>query len=259
MNITNLNVSCSYHIFDEIKVFANSENSVLLTWPEKICPLQHQKIITVEQALKQQLGEIISESIVSYNALIIYYHFDKITFSQLVGHIAEVLSTIDQPDIRHQSPDSIIEIPVYYSEESGWDLVNLAKQCQLTIEQIIELHSQRTYHAYALGFTPGFCYLGTLDNTLALPRKASPRLSVPKGAVAIAEQQTAIYPNESPGGWHIIGQTPMPMYRTVNNTFIPTIAVGQSVRFVPINKTRFQAMGAVVQVEQQKAKALIHE
>ena len=260
MSSTNLsnspNSPNSSFVFDEVTIIASSENSVLLTWPEKICPVQHQKIIDIEQGLKKQFGKIISESIVSYNSLILYYHFDRITFSQLCGHIAEVLSLNVQQACHHQTPPEVIEIAVYYSEESGWDLANLAKNCQLTIEQVIELHSQRTYHAYALGFTPGFCYLGTLDNALVVPRKASPRLSVPKGAVAIAEQQTAIYPNESPGGWHIIGQTPIAMYREHNHTFMPTIAVGQSVKFVPITKSDFEAMGAVVKREPKNTKGI---
>ena len=93
-----------------------------------------------------------------------------------------------------------------------------------------------------MGFTPGFCYLASLPNILHLPRKASPRTQVPKGAVAIAEQQTAVYPNQSPGGWHIIGQTPLPMYSTKNGQFNAKINVGQNVKFYAISKAEFIVM-----------------
>ena len=98
---------------------------------------------------------------------------------------------------------------------------------------------QQTYTAYALGFTPGFCYLATLDKKLRLPRRTTPRTNVPAGAVAIAEQQTAIYPTESPGGWHIIGQTPIELYRAKDESFLPKITVGDQVKFTEICLNQF--------------------
>ena len=112
----------------------------------------------------------------------------------------------------------------------------------MSIDNVIKQHSSQTYHGYALGFTPGFCYLASLPHALHLPRKSSPRLKVPQGAVAIAEQQSAIYPIESPGGWHIIGQTPLPMFASKNGEFNATINVGQNVKFYAITQAEFIAL-----------------
>lgn len=150
------------------------------------------------------------------------------------------------------SQKQVVKIPVYYGEEAGWDLVYVAQQTGLSIKEVIQGHSQNRYYAYALGFTPGFCYLGTLAPALHLPRRNSPRIKVPKGAVAIAEQQTAVYPNTSPGGWHILGQTPCEMYRVADDDeseatrFIPKIDPGNIIQFEPITLAEFLALGGKV-------------
>jgi KipI family sensor histidine kinase inhibitor len=244
-----------------------SENAVLLEWPEKICATQHQHIMFCQQQASAFLKEILIDCIASYASLIIYYKFEKIQHDTLNTFLLELLQspihnnnqTSASNSSKHVEPveNSIIEIPVYYGEEAGWDIQVVAQQTQLSIDEVIQLHSQTTYRAYALGFTPGFCYLGKLPSQLQLQRKSSPRLSVPKGAVAIAEQQTAIYPNTSPGGWHIIGQTPLDMYHAdltnnkeenkssacQNSQFNSTIQVGESVRFIPITRTEFLSLG----------------
>ncbi len=222
-----------------VDISPTSEESVLVTWPEKICPVQHQLIVSAAQIITSQHDNVIFESIVSYNSMILYYHFQHISYPQLQQHI---LASIHQAEINAQiekANQETIDIPVYYGEKVAWDLAEVAKQCQLSVTEVISLHSQRTYRAYALGFTPGFCYLGSLDKKLRLPRKSTPRVTVPKGAVAIAEQQTAIYPNISPGGWHIIGQTPIEMFQKNETSFRPKINLGQQVKFIPINKQTF--------------------
>ena len=228
---------------NNITIHPSSENSVLITWPEKICSLQHQQILRTLSQLNTELNNIsdpfIFESIASYNSIMIYYYFNKISFHQLKARIHACIEFAIKADISEQAKSLTIEIPVYYGEEAGWDLSNVAKQCQLSTNEVIERHSQQLYRSYALGFTPGFCYLGTLDTQLVLPRKATPRLQVPKGAVAIAEQQTAVYPNSSPGGWHIIGQTPVDLYQQNKGTFTPLIQVGQQVKFTAIDKTTY--------------------
>ena len=244
------------HSASNIRLEHLSENSLILIWPEKICSRQHQEIIAHQAKIKQLLNKWLIETIVSYNSLIIYYALDKICSEKFIAKVDQLITTATVMHSPRQTDEStelaLLTIPVYYGDDAGWDLNWLAKQCQLTHQEIIHLHSQKTYRAYALGFTPGFCYLGTLDEKLWQPRKKSPRLSVPAGAVAIAEQQSAIYPSSSPGGWHIIGQTPIKMYR-VNHTehsnnaiqvdFTPKISLGQKIRFQPINYQEFCQLG----------------
>jgi KipI family sensor histidine kinase inhibitor len=137
---------------------------------------------------------------------------------------------------------SVVELPVYYSLESGPDLAVIAKQSQLTIDQIIEIHQAQEYRVYAIGFAPGFAYLGEVDERIAMPRLSTPRLAVPKGAVAIADKQTAVYPNISPGGWNIIGLCPIDMFDASATPIMP-VNVGDKVKFKAISKEEYLTLG----------------
>ena len=126
-----------------------------------------------------------------------------------------------------------IEIPVHYGGADGPDIAFVAEQCEMDIPAVIEAHSQRCYHVYCLGFQPGFAYLGDLDKRLELPRRETPRLSIAPGSVAIAGSQTAVYPSASPGGWHIIGYTEIPLFNPSQSP-ATLLQIGDSVRFVPV-------------------------
>ncbi len=130
-----------------------------------------------------------------------------------------------------------IEIPVYYGGSDGPDIEYVAEQCGISIPALIDAHSNRSYRVYCLGFQPGFAYLGGLDKRLVLPRRETPRLAIAPGSVAIAGKQTAIYPSESPGGWHIIGHTEVSLF-TPSKSPITLLQIGDSVRFVPIGGTK---------------------
>ena len=133
----------------------------------------------------------------------------------------------------------LVEIPVCYGGALGEDLDALAVRHGMTPEEVIALHSAPTYHAHMLGFVPGFAYLGGLDSRLATPRRETPRPRVPAGSVAIADEQTAVYPLETPGGWHLIGRTPLRLFRPEASP--PSLlAAGDSVRFVPISTEAFE-------------------
>ena len=136
----------------------------------------------------------------------------------------------------------VVELPVYYSQESGPELTTIAKNANLTIEDVIELHQAQEYHVYAIGFAPGFAYLGEVDERIATPRLATPRLKVPKGAVGIADRQTAVYPSTSPGGWNIIGLCPVNMFDANAEKPMP-VNVGDKVKFKVITKDEFLLLG----------------
>jgi KipI family sensor histidine kinase inhibitor len=130
-------------------------------------------------------------------------------------------------------PASTIEIPVRYGGDDGPDLTAVAERLGLTPAQVVELHASTTYRAYMLGFSPGFAYLGQLPAALELPRRSTPRQRVPRGSVAIAGRQTAIYPLVTPGGWHLLGRTELRLW-DVERVPPALIAAGDSVRFVPL-------------------------
>jgi inhibitor of KinA len=129
---------------------------------------------------------------------------------------------------------------VCYGGAFGEDMEALALTRGLSIDQVVAIHSGTTYHVHMLGFVPGFAYLGGLDERLATPRRDTPRPRVPAGSVAIAGGQTAVYPLETPGGWHIIGRTPLRLFRP--DAAPPSLLnAGDTVRFVPITAREFEA------------------
>lgn len=150
-----------------------------------------------------------------------------------------------------ESPDdsevanNIVELPVYYGEDVGPDLTRIAEHHGLSTEQVINLHVSQSYRVYAIGFAPGFGYMGEVDPKIAMPRLATPRNVVPKGAVAIADRQTAIYPAASPGGWNIIGRCPNDMFDPTKTPPMP-FKVGDSVRFVAVDYDEFVRLGGEV-------------
>ncbi|MEM1142862.1 MAG: carboxyltransferase domain-containing protein, partial [Pseudomonadota bacterium] len=130
----------------------------------------------------------------------------------------------------------------YYHPEAGADLETLAEQRSLSWSDIAAIHYQQEYRVYAIGFAPGFAYLGDVDERIAAPRLSTPRKQVPRGAVAIADRQTAIYPAESPGGWNLIGRSPLRMFDAHAEEPM-VVSVGDRIRFRPITRDEFVAAG----------------
>jgi inhibitor of KinA len=134
-----------------------------------------------------------------------------------------------------------VEIPVCYGGEYGPDLTDVSEMHGMTPAQVIELHSSTTYVVYFLGFVPGFAYLGELPEALVTPRLATPRRRVPPGSVAIAGRQTGVYPVATPGGWRLLGRTPISMFRPDQEGF-SLLSIGDRVRFTPISQEQFAAL-----------------
>ena len=134
-----------------------------------------------------------------------------------------------------------VEIPVLYGGPWGPDLEEVAAHCGMTPEQVIAAHSAPCYRIYMLGFTPGFPYLGGMDPRLATPRRKEPRIRIPAGSVGIAGSQTGVYPIESPGGWQLIGRTPLRLFDLGSDPPI-LLQAGRSIRFVPINEPTYHRL-----------------
>jgi KipI family sensor histidine kinase inhibitor len=132
----------------------------------------------------------------------------------------------------------VVEIPVCYGGEHGPDLKDVAALHGMTEDVAIELHSSRTYLVYFLGFAPGFAYLGDVPEELATPRLATPRRSVPAGSLGIAGRQTGVYPISTPGGWRLLGRTPVTMFQP-DKAEMSMLAIGDRVQFVPISREKF--------------------
>ncbi len=207
-----------------------------------ISPKVNRLVQQAAQLIQFHLPEDIVDLIPSYASILVVFNLNKIDHHQLRNKIKRLLQ---QTHIQSSIQGKVIELPVYYSLESGMDLPRIAKRAKLSIEQVISIHQAQEYSVYAIGFAPGFSYLGEVDKRIATPRLSSPRLKVPKGAVAIADRQTAVYPAESPGGWNIIGLCPVEMFNEKSSPSMP-ISVGDIVKFVAIDKQQYLELGGEI-------------
>ena len=186
---------------------------------------------------KENLDGII-DLIPSYNELMICYDPQKIGFRRLLDALKSLSKEIEPIEL---PLSSIIHVPVVYGDEFGLDLSEVAVYNGLTNEEVVRIHFSVDYLVYMLGFTPGFCYLGGMDERIATPRKKTPRTKIPAGAVGIADKQTGIYPIESPGGWQLIGITPLKLFDP-NRKPEFLIQAGDYIRFSPISKNEFHSV-----------------
>ena len=222
------------------KVVIASENSTIVYFSERPCSQTSDQIAYTANVLKIRLGEELIDLIPSYHSLLVIYDPLKIGFQKIEQ---EIRNTIGQWTSNNQSQQSrTVELPVYYSPESGPDLQRIADHSDLSIDQVIELHQQTEYTVYTMGFAPGFAYLGEVDERIAMPRLATPRHNVPQGAVAIADRQTAIYPSQSPGGWNIVGLCPIRLFNAEKQPHTP-MQVGDKIRFISIDRDEFIQLG----------------
>jgi KipI family sensor histidine kinase inhibitor len=192
-------------------------------------------------SLKSLNLEGIIEIIPSYASIYILFDIFKYDYYSFV----EILKNSINLNYEDNRTKSIINIDVYYAQEVGLDLQDMSLKTNLSIERIIEIHSSKLYDVYAIGFAPGFAFLASVDNQIAMPRLSSPRKSVPKGSVAIADTQTAVYPQQSPGGWNIIGRTAMELFDK-NLEKLSPLSVGYKVKFNPISKEVFLSQGGII-------------
>ncbi len=178
-----------------------------------------------------------------FGILSLVVHPALIDKASMIDWLTHVLSR--SLDGRDSSDSGVIEIPVCYASEFGLDLQSTGEATGLSVEQIIELHCARDYRVLATGFVPGFGYLGETDPRIQLPRRNTPRTRILRGSVAIAENQTVIYPTETPGGWNIIGRMPGSIVSVTRDSIDAKFAIGRSVRFHSISMDEFQAIEAL--------------
>ena len=179
----------------------------------------------------------ITDLVPTFRSLAIHYDPDIVPFAELEIELRAIL-----PDLSsHSFSGRDWSIPACYDLDLSPDLQAVADSCSLSIEQVIRCHSGATYHVYMVGFLPGYPYLGDLAAEIALPRKITPSLRIPARSIAIAERMTAVYPIESPGGWHVIGRTPMRLFDETA-TLPALLAPGDRVRFSPVTRHEYDRL-----------------
>lgn len=182
----------------------------------------------------------IVETVPTYRSLMIHYDPGVISFDKLIPVLESLTTALDQVEI---PPSDVLEIPVLYGGEMGPDLAFVAEHAKKTQEDVINIHTSTEYLIYMLGFTPGFTYLGGMSAEIETPRLETPRVLIPAGSVGIAGKQTGVYPIDSPGGWQLIGRTPVKMYDPDRETPILPRA-GQYIKFCRIDQKEFDSIAA---------------
>ena len=212
------------------------EKAILVEWPDKVDDDVLDEIIQFIRAFETaEKGEICNYAS-GYNSVLIDYK-ETIDFDSKCRRLVHLYK--NQRSLNtHNS--TTWKIPVCYDEEFGPDL-SLFVEKGMTVKEVVDLHTANPFRVYMIGFLPGFLYLGGLPEELYLPRKSQPRQSVAKGSIAIGGKQTGIYPNKSPGGWQIIGRTPVTLFDMQKSPPI-SIRQGDYVQFQAIEKSEFQKL-----------------
>ena len=207
------------------------ERAILMEWPPRIDVDILKDILNLKCKLKKNDIKSLVDVKSAYNSLLIIYNdlYRGLDVEiECIDKIYSADSVFDKTDVY------LWKIPVCYDERFGLDLQDLALAKKITKKDIIEIHSSGIYKVYFIGFLPGFLYLGGLDERLILPRKETPRMKIEKGAVAIGGNQTGVYPSESPGGWNIIGNSPIDFFNSKNER--PCFAkAGDSIQFYSVS------------------------
>lgn len=215
------------------------DNALIVYFGSETSPMVSAQVQAATQAIESSLGKALVDLIPSYASLLVIYDALQLSY---VDAKKRVLDQLNQLSTTAATEGRLVELPAWYSEESGGDLVQLATNAELSTEEVIRIHTEQEYRVYAIGFAPGFAYLGEVDERIAAPRLATPRQKVPRGSVAIADRQTAVYPAVSPGGWNLIGLCPTRMFNPEADPTMP-VQVGDRIRFVAIDKQEYLALG----------------
>ncbi|WP_440888230.1 5-oxoprolinase subunit B family protein [Vibrio sp. WZ-1] len=213
-----------------------SECSILIRF-HKTVTVEH--IGELAHQIADKLSLIVMNVVPSYRTILIDYLPFRIHESAILQELNQLVTRFDVRSMDNKQPN-YISIPVYYSRETALDLDRF-REIGLSLQQMIELHTQVVYTVSAIGFSPGFAFLSDVPSALRMPRHKTPRTYVPAGSVAIADSKTAVYPSDSPGGWNIIGRTPISLF-TDTPPFIP-FEVGDKVTFGSITKQEYINLG----------------
>jgi KipI family sensor histidine kinase inhibitor len=196
-------------LYEKLKFRTMGDRSLLVELGDEISPSVNQRVQELFTALDLHPVDGVRELVPSYRSLLVVYDPLNISLADLKRTIRDTYQNLDQTELPEPRT---IDIPIVYGGEQGPDLDSVAQYHHITPQAVIDYHTGPTYRVYMIGFTPGYPYLGEVPDAIATPRRKTPRILVPKGSVGIAKQQTGIYSVDSPGGWQIIGWTPVNLF-----------------------------------------------
>ena len=225
-----------------------SEDTFMIYYDAIIDPDNYRKVAQTKRYIEQQQHANIIELIPSYRGLMVQYDWKRSNAKQLISELN--LTEENIMSISDSLQSKTVHIPVCYGGEFGPDIETVMEVNQQTEHDVINIHTAQSYLIYMIGFMPGFPFLGGLDERLATPRRSEPRLSIPAGSVGIANNQTGIYPSASPGGWQIIGRTPIKIF-DAQRTPMMYYAAGDKIQFYEITSETF------TQIQQQQQEGTL--
>ena len=217
-------------IYDRPVFLPAGDIGIVVELGDEISMEINRKVRSLTDALELDGVPGVFDFLPTYRSVLVYYDPVSTTYSKVERDIEHLLQSAEESDTgaRH-----VVHIPTLYGGDMGPDIAFVAQQSGLDEHEVVQIHSGSDYLVYMMGFSPGFAYLGGLDERLATPRLQSPRTVIPAGAVGIAETQTGVYPVASPGGWQLIGRTPLKLFDPTRERPV-LLSAGDFVRFVPI-------------------------
>ena len=226
------------------RIFPLGDAAITVDFGNRIDETINREVIARFNQLQQQPLPGMIEAVPAYSSLTVYYDVMVIKKKSSLYQNAyewmrqQLEERLQQPVQQDQITGRLLKIPVCYDEEFAWDIQRLATTKNIAVDEVIQIHTAKQYKVFMLGFLPGFPYMGELDEKIAMPRKSQP-VNIIEGSVGIAGKQTGIYPLSSPGGWQIIGRTPLKLFDVAEEE--PTLLrAGDTVQFYSISKNDFQ-------------------
>ena len=226
------------------KIYQINEQALMCDFGDNINKKINSNVISFfnyinnKSSIDKDLG--IKNCVPSYNKLLIQYDLNKTNYNQIIN----LINAVSRDQLSDHANEHLIELPICYEEEFALDLQDIAVKSNLNINEVINLHLSTKFYVYMIGFMPGLPFMGDLNNQLYTSRLATPRLRVPARSVAIVEKFCVIYPNESPGGWNILGRTPQKLFfKEKNNPSL--LKPGALVKFQRISKREFIKLDSI--------------
>jgi inhibitor of KinA len=223
---------------DIVRIAPAGDSALLVEFAQKIDERVNARAIALADRLRRRCGTAVRDAVVGYATLTLYYDPLVVDGEWMEAEVRDSAAVMDDPNI---AAGTTVDVPVCYGGEFGPDIADVAAFGGCTPEEVIALHAAIPYRVFMVGFVPGFAYMAAVDKRIAAPRRATPRLAVTVGAVAIAGGQTGIYPAVTPGGWNIIGRTPLKPYDAERRKpFL--LQPGDTVKFRPVSRDEYERL-----------------
>ncbi|MTI70454.1 MAG: 5-oxoprolinase subunit PxpB [Firmicutes bacterium] len=240
---------------NKLRYLPSGDSSLIIEVGNEISENINKKIRDLVYCINKAKIKGIVELIPTYSTILISYDPIKISFNGLVEKLKEVEKNMKEIKL----PEAlVIHIPTLYGGEYGKDIQYVSKHNNITAKEVIKIHSEAKYLVYMLGFTPGFPYLGGMSEKISTPRLKTPREKIPAGSVGIAGSQTGIYPIDSPGGWRLIGRTPIKLFNLDREKEV-LLKAGDYLKFYPIDEEEYKEIEKKVKSNEYQIKKTVLE